>query len=161
VPIQEVYANELLNLDVAQKSLLPSNEALLRLEKAYFGKAGFEKTFASLGLVIFYISGTNNGLKAAVGLARVTFAGKRPASGVKEELSRLGVLDAGKLASLTDKTGNIALFTFDNFVRFPSMVTYQELKKMNCVSGANLVSSQKLNYEQLAKIVDAGFGKSI
>jgi GNAT superfamily N-acetyltransferase len=161
VPIQEVYANELLNLDVAQKSLLPGNEALLRLEKAYFGTAGFEKTFTSLGLVIFYISGTNKGLKAAVGLARVTFAGKRPASGVKEELSRLGVLDADKLARLTDKTGNIALFTFDNFVRFPSMVTYQELKKMNCVSGANLVSSQKLNYEQLVKIVDAGFGKSI
>lgn len=161
VPIQEVYANELLNLDVAQKSLLPSNEALLRLEKAYFGKAGFEKSFTSLGLVIFYISGANNGLKAAIGLARVTFAGKRPASGIKEELSRLGVLDAEKLASLTDKTGNIALFTFDNFVRFPRMITYQELKKMNCVGATNLVSSQKLNYEQLVKIVDAGFSKSI
>lgn len=165
VPIQETYANELLNLDSPQKSLLLSKEALLRIERAYFGKAGFEKSFSSLGLVVFYISGSRNGKgsstgrKAAVGIARVTFAGKRPASGIKEELGRLGVLESAKLASLADKTGNLSFFTFDNFVLFPQEVTYLKLKKMNCISGANLVTSQKLTYEQLLKIVEAGFTK--
>lgn len=165
VPIQETYANELLNLDSPQKSLLLSKEALLRIERAYFGKAGFEKSFASLGLVVFYISGSRNGKgsstgrKAAVGIARVTFAGKRPASGIKEELGRLGVLESDKLASLADKTGNLSFFTFDNFVLFPQEVSYLKLKRMNCISGANLVTSQKLTYEQLLKIVEAGFNK--
>ncbi|MBI3533483.1 MAG: GNAT family N-acetyltransferase [Burkholderiales bacterium] len=159
VPIREGYAQELLQLAVAQMSLLPTKEAQLRIERAYFGKSGFEKAFERDGLVVFYISGHGVRGMTAVGVARITYAGKVSVVKARTELMRYGVLELSTLEESVDKNGNIGVFTFDNFTPFEVPISYNDLCRLGCVGGANLVTAQKLTGNQLQKIIQAGFKK--
>jgi predicted nucleic acid-binding protein/GNAT superfamily N-acetyltransferase len=157
VPIREPFAQELFQLPVSQIPLLPGKEAQLRIERAYFGKSGFEKAFARDGLVIFYVSGSDNGRKAAVGIARVTFAGKVSLEKAKHEFLRHGVLEHQTLEAVASKEAAVGMFSFDSFFPFSAPVPYGELLRLKCIGGANLVTAQKLTYSQVLKIVEAGF----
>lgn len=157
VPIREAYAHELLQLPITQMSLLPSKEAQLRIERAYFGKPGFEKAFARDGLVVFYVSGQGQRGKEAVGVARVTYAGKVPVIKAKQEFFRYGVLEQQTLEEIVNKDGLVGMFTFDSFTPFSSRVSYDDLLRMDCIGGANLITAQKLSDSQLLKVIQAGF----
>ncbi len=159
VPIRENYAEELLQLPVAQMSLLPCKEAQLRIERAYFGKSGFEKAFERDALVVFYVSGDGARGKNAVGVARITYAGKVSVVKAQTELMRYGVLESQTLEKNVDKNGNVGVFTFDSFTPFEVLVSYADLRRLDCVGGANLVTSQKLTADQLRKIIQAGLRK--
>jgi hypothetical protein len=158
VPIKESYATALLNLEKAQRDLLPGKEAPLRIERAYFGsKPGFEKMFEREGIVIFYVSGANRGPKEAIGAARVTYSGKVSRAKAQLEYGRLGVLEESQYVRMVNSNDEIGLFTFDGFTKFPRPVAYEKMKALGCIGGANLVSAQRLKYDQLLKIIDAGF----
>jgi GNAT superfamily N-acetyltransferase/predicted nucleic acid-binding protein len=158
VPIWESHAVELLSLERRQLDLLPGTEAQLHIERAYFGKVGFERSFARDGIVIFYVSGTRGGRKAAVGLARITYAAKIPEVKARTEFGRYGVLDSQIIEEMASASGEIGVFGFDSVHLFRTEISYERLRSMGCIGGANLVTVQKLTESQLERIVEAGFG---
>ncbi|MDQ3060138.1 MAG: GNAT family N-acetyltransferase [Pseudomonadota bacterium] len=157
VPIRESYAENLLKITKAQISLLPSKEAQLRIERAYFGKSGLGKMLNPLGIAVFYVSGNGGGPKEAVGLARITYSGKISGVSAQSEYSRLGVLEDRTLNEISDKNGKVGIFTFDSFVKFDRPISFNTLKKLDCISGANLITTQRIKFDQLTRIVKAGF----
>lgn len=159
VPIREVHAVELLSLERQQLGLLPGKEAQLHIERAYFGKAGFERAFARDGIVIFYVSGAEGGRKAAVGLARVTYAAKIPTVKARTEFGRYGVLETQNMEEMASTAGELGVFGFDSIHLFRNEISYEKLCAMGCVGGANLVTAQKLTEAQVARIVEAGFAR--
>lgn len=156
VPIREQFAEELLQLPRAQLPLLPGREVQLRIERAYFGRPGFEKAFVKDGIVVFYVSGAAKGRMAAVGAARVTFSGRVPLDKAHREFLRYGVLENQMLKTMTSADGLVGMFSFDSFFPFVREVPYAELSAMGSIGGANLVTAQKLTDAQLLDVLKAG-----
>jgi GNAT superfamily N-acetyltransferase/predicted nucleic acid-binding protein len=161
VPIRETYAGGLIGLNPAQLSFLPSPEAFLRLEKAYFMAPGRHQLFVKGTLIIFYVSGANRGRKEAIGVARTTFADTIAVEQAKISLARQGVLPENDLRERAGKSGKLTAFTFDNFLAFPNPVPYSTLKDLNCIGAANLVTAEKLSFQKVEKILSKAFSKSI
>ena len=158
VPIKEQYANELLPPTQRQGSLLPSKEAILRLERAYFSKAPKGKLPSRGAIVIFYISQTR---KEAVAAARVTFADPLTTTQAVLNLHRQGVLAEEEIHRMSNRKGEVSVFTFDNLILFPGNVSFQKLKQMGCIGEANLVTMQRLSHESLHRIIDQAFSEKI
>lgn len=157
VPIQERYASELLHSTARQLTLLPSREATLHVERAYFMKSQTRSLFSRGAIVLFYVSGANGGRQQAVGLGRVTFYGILTTAQAILMLSRQGVLEQEELERIAGAKGTVSVFTFDNFIPFDQSISYRELKAMGCIGGANLVTSQALTNDALGNIVAHGF----
>ncbi len=158
VPIKEAYAAQLLPAAARQQSLFPSREALLYLEKAYFSGSATKGTFLTGTPVVFYVSGAERGRQEAIGLARVTFTDQMTVTQAKINLARQGVLSEEELSAFAGPSGKLTAFTFDNFVTFPTQVSFHQLKQLGCVSGANLVTAQRLPHQGFLKLVDVAFG---
>ena len=156
VPIKEQYANELLPLTQRQGSLLPVKETILRLERAYFSRAPKGKLPSRGTIVVFYISETR---KEAVAAARVTFAGPLTTTQAVLNLHRQGVLAEEEIHQMSNRKGEVSVFTFDNLVLFPRSVNFHRLKQMGCVDEANLVTMQGLSHESLHRIIDQAFAE--
>ena len=160
VPIREAYAGGLIGLNSAQLSFLPSPEAFLRLEKAYFLASGRHQLFTRGTLVIFYVSGASGGRKQAIGVARTTFTDTITVEQAKISLARQGVLPEKDLRDRAGTSGKLTAFTFDNFLVFPSPVPYSTLKDLNCIGAANLVTAERLSSQKVEKILSKAFSKS-
>src|SRR6185437_13861877 len=161
VPIREAYAKSLIGLHSPQLDLLPSPEALLRLEKAYFLAPGRDQLFVRGTLIIFYVSGADGGRKQAIGIARTTFSDTITVEQALSSLVRQGVLPEKDLRARAGASGMLTAFTFDNFLAFPNPVAYSVLKQMNCVSASNLVSAERLSFHQLEKILPRAFEEAV
>ena len=159
VPIREAYAGGLIGLNSSQLSFLPSPEAFLRLEKAYFLASGRHQLFVRGTLVIFYVSGANGGRKQAIGVARTTFSDTITVEQAKISLARQGVLPEKDLRERAGRSGKLTAFTFDNFLAFPNPVPYSTLKDLNCIGAANLVTAEKLSFQKVEKILSQAFSK--
>jgi hypothetical protein len=157
VPIREAYARSLIGLHAPQLELLPSPEALLRLEKAYFLTPGRDHLFVRGTLIIFYVSGAGGGRKQAIGIARTTFSDTITVEQALLSLVRQGVLPETELRERAGVSGRLTAVTFDNFLAFPNPVSYSALKQLRCISGANLVTAEKLSFRQLEKILSRAF----
>jgi GNAT superfamily N-acetyltransferase/predicted nucleic acid-binding protein len=160
VPIQEVFAKELLQMPETQLPLLPGKEAQLRIERAYFGSVGFEKAFEKDGLAVFYVSGAGGGRKEAIGLARVTSVGRITLERASTEFFRYGVLEDHLLSNLANNEGLLGMLTFNNFLFFKSPIKYSDLIANHFVNGANLVTAQRIDSNQLIKLIELGFPRA-
>ncbi|HEY3566581.1 MAG TPA: GNAT family N-acetyltransferase [Thermoanaerobaculia bacterium] len=156
IPIRQRFAEDLLGSVGSQMSFLPGKEALLRVEKAYFRSPQGSDALCKGTPVVFYISGHGRGLKQAIGCARITSSAVVPIDDALVQYSRQGVLGRRELEAISKK-GKIHVFTFDNWLRFPQPLEYGSLKDLNCIGAANLVTVQRLDHEQLLKILSAGF----
>lgn len=153
LPIASAYAENLL---ARADDLLPfalPEEALLRVEKAYFRKPTHTKTF-SVGMPIaFYESGLKG--RGVIGCARIASVEVTNADNALKLYRKYGVLDKRALVGQTDKNGNVQIIIFDNFKVFQRPVSMKRLKDLGCAR-ANLVSPEKLSHEQLFSIVHEG-----
>lgn len=153
VPIRDKLASVLLPSMTIQRPLF-SKEAILHIERAYFGSSSAIRNLERGDLVVFYVSGADGGRAEAVGIARITSA--QAASPVKLELEllRQGVLEQDDLGRMARKDGSVSYFTFDSFIPFPCPVPFRELKRLRCVGGANLVTTQPLLYGRLVTLCE-------
>lgn len=152
-PIREDYAEELMGEVSPQKSFLPAQEAILRVEKAYFRSPRRASIVTKGSPLVFYVSGPRG---RAVGRARITSSAVLPVGDVVRQYERQGVLSSERLASLADAKGRVHVFTFDNFSQFPRPVTFKELQTLDC-SPANLITIAPLGAEQLRSLMVAGY----
>jgi GNAT superfamily N-acetyltransferase/predicted nucleic acid-binding protein len=159
VPIQEQYASQLIETIARQRTFLPSKEAALLLERAYFMSPSARSTLQRGALVIFYVSGKGGGRKEAIGVGRITFCDVVSTEQALLTLSRQGVLEKSELESKSDSKGRLGVFTFDNFLQFDVPLPYKTLLAMGCIGGANLVTAQRLSTELSQKVFAAAFNR--
>ncbi len=157
VPIRREFAKNLILDSVGQLDWLPSEAALLRIEKAYFMKPGRQKLFEKGGIVIFYESVSGGGIGHAIGVARITYSGVITVEQALVLLSRQGVLSKEELVQRSNSQGFVLAFTFDNFMAFPNPVDYKFLKANNYISGANLVTVEGIMYTHTVEILKKAF----
>lgn len=153
-PIRPRFAQELFQEVDAQQGLFPSSEALLHVEKAYFRSPLNTKLFDRGLPILFYLSGG----QGIIGSARITYSEVLPVGKVGVALSRQGVLSDQDLTRIADKSGNIHVFTFDNFSLFPNRVPFGFLRDNRLISGANLVTVEPLSHDRIFRIYKRGFG---
>lgn len=156
IPIRKAYAEDLLNYETAQQSLLSSPEASLRPERAYYLSPGRESIFLLGAIAFFYVSGTGGGPKEVVCMSRITSSKKM---GIDEAISttRFGVVDQTQLNKISNNDGNVVVVTFDQITHFPNPVSYKTLKDSNIIDGANLVTSQKISMNHAITIIEHGY----
>ena len=156
VPIQPGYAAQLLPPTVKQPSLLPGREAALRLERAYFFRAGRHDLVSRGTIIVFYLSDPR---MAAAAVARATFSATVSKEEAVATLSRQGVLSPDDIETRADNRGQVTAFTFDSLTGIPCPVPYSELKRLDCVGPANYVAAEAISPDQLLRILLAGFGE--
>jgi GNAT superfamily N-acetyltransferase len=152
VPIRDKQASELLPMVQIQCSLF-GKEALVHIERAYFGSLAAKNTFVRGGLVIFYVSGAERGRGEAVGIGRITSVGSGSPTQLHLDLLRQGVLSVDDLSRMSRKSNAIHYFTFDAFKKFERGVPFKELKEIGCVGPANLITSQPLEFDKLVMLL--------
>jgi len=154
IPIHPAFASNLLS---RAEDLLPfamEEEALLRLEKAYFRKPTQTKMFTPGAPIAFYESGSGRGV---IGCARITSTSVTSCDNAIKLHRKHGVLRADELSSYADKHGDVQVITFDNFKPFVRPVTMKRLQELGAAK-ANLVGPEVLPYSQLFRIVHEGLG---
>lgn len=156
VPIREIYANGLIGNVTNQLSLLSSHDKVLLLEKAYFRSSSKSMLFDKGGIIAFYVSGRNS-IQEIIGFARITYSDVIGISEAAVKVDRQGVLSHEELAKLTDKSGNLHVFTFDNFLEFDHRVSFGRAKRRGLISNANLVSPEKIGPEKLKILIGEAF----
>jgi len=155
VPIKKVYVDRLLDGSKRQLSLLPSNEALMHVEKAYFKSPRNVKLFTRGDLLLFYVSGKDGG-QEIIGHGRVTSSCVMDVASAILKLQRQGAVEEQGLHEIADSDKNIHVITFDNFVFFNNPIPYEYLKRHNMISGANLVTAERINSTILTNIINKG-----
>ena len=156
VPVRPSYAEQLLPPTVTQSSLLPDREAALRLERAYFFRAGRHGLLPRGTIVVFYLSEPR---MEAAAVARATFSATLSKEEAVATLSRQGVLTSADIEARADAEGRVTAFTFDSLTGIPRPVSYSDLKRLDCVGPANYVAAEPISHDQLLRIVSAGLGE--
>ena len=155
VPIKKHYIEMLLDAPMRQLNLLPENEALFHVEKAYFKSKRNSQLITPGQLIFFYVSGSE-GDKAVIGHGRVTSSRVMEVESAILKLKRQGALDEAGLREIADADGNIHAITFDNIKFIESPVPFSFLKQNNYISGANLITAEKISYQALTAIIKEG-----
>lgn len=152
VPIREEFSHLLVSK--SQGSLLPAEQATIRAERAYFAHKRSVANIKKGDIVVFYESGRKRGNKQAIGLCRVTASGVFPTDMALVNFKAQGVYPEHEIKKLGEEVG---VFSFDNFKKFGNPIPYRKLVKMECVTRANLVTSQRVDHTQLKRIIEEGF----
>jgi len=158
IPIKIQYAEKLLPeiYDSSYFRIETQREELLHIERAYFRKPSKVGYFKEGEPIIFYVSGEEFGAKQAVGMARITYSAILPIEEIEIRLSRQGVLSKEELED--NATNNqVHVFTFDNYIKFPSNVSFRNLKKWGCVSEANLITAEEVSSQGTQKLIQHAF----
>jgi len=155
VPIKKQYVERLLAESKRQLSLLPSSEALLHVEKSYFRSTRNTAIFRRGDLILFYVSGKEGG-QEIIGHGRITSSAIMDVESAILKLKRQGALEKDGFKDIADKDGNVHAITFDNFVFFGSPIPYEYLKRHNMISGANLVTAERVSFKTLNNIINKG-----
>ena len=153
ISIAPAYAEKLLS---RSEGLLPfalPEEALLRVEKVYFRKPSHTKMLSAGTPITFYESGPKG--RGVIGCARIVSVEVTTFDNALKLYRRHGVLDAKELVGQVDKNGNVQIIIFDNFKVFERPVTLKRLRELGCAK-ADMVSPEKLSYDQLFSIVHEG-----
>lgn len=124
------------------------------LEKAYFRTPNKSSYFSKGSIVAFYVSQT---IKELIGFARVTYSEVIHIEKALTKFKRQGVLSKEELSKAADKKGMLHVFTFDNFFEFNNRISFSRAKKMGLISGANLVSVEKIDHVCLKKLISEAF----
>jgi hypothetical protein len=134
---------------------LPRQEALLRVEKAYFRSASRVGIFAKGMPVVFYVSGEGNG---AIASARITSSKTLAPDEAAFTYTRQGVLSKEDLRGLAKGRAHIHAFTFDNLIPFKRKIGFRRLRDLSCVSGAGMVTAEPLSHASLEALMAEGAG---
>ena len=156
VPIRENYANGLIGNLTNQLSLLSSHDKALLLEKAYFRSSTKTSLFSKGELIAFYVSGKNS-IQEMIGFARITYSDVITIDEATIKVDRQGVLTHNELASYTDNSGMLHVFTFDNFFEFDSRISFKKAKSLGLISSANLVSPERIGPDKLKILIGEAF----
>jgi hypothetical protein len=159
VPIRDKLASVLLPSVEVQSSLF-GKEALVHIERAYFGKLSAKDSFHRGALAVFYVSGADGGRGEAVGIARITSIGSGSPQQLHLDLVRQGVLSIGELTRMA-KSNRVSYFTFDSYRASDSPVPYKKLKQLGCIGPANLITSQSLPFDKLLELLTCVSRKSV
>ena len=157
VPIRKEFAGDLIGPIGLQLDFLPSKEAIIRVEKAYYRKPRKQGFIKATAPIIFYVSGRGGGPKCAIGCGRITHEAVLPLDEVSLLYRRQGVLERGQLEQLSNTRDEIQVIIFDNFKPFPAPISLDELRVIKCISRANLVTAEQLNWSKISKICIEGF----
>lgn len=156
LPIKEPYANDLLGNMTLQRSLLPSKNTSLLLEKAYFRKPSKASYFKKGNLIAFYVSG-NNSSQEIVGIARITYTDILTLDQVNLKIHRQGVLSKEELNTMLNKNGKLHVLTFDNFKEFPQKISFKKARELKLISAANLVTVEKIPFTKLKILLETAY----
>jgi predicted nucleic acid-binding protein/ribosomal protein S18 acetylase RimI-like enzyme len=154
IPIRRSFAEELFGA-TKQLSLIDAPQAVLLRERAYFGHPRMLKVVTPGMPILFYESSQNGGRSCVFAIARATRTDTLIKQLAKDEGMRRGVLDKKQLKMMT-KAEATAVVHFDNIMLLRRPVPYSFLLQNNCVSGANLVTTQSVSSDQLKTIVREG-----
>jgi predicted transcriptional regulator len=154
LPIHPAFASELLSRPDDMLPFPVGEEALLRLEKAYFRKPTHSKSMSAGMPVAFYESQSGRGV---IGCARITSLRITDCENALKLYRNHGVLREAELANYADKQGRVQVITFDSFKPFSRPVPMKRLQELGCAK-ANLVGPEILKDEQLCRIVQEGMG---
>ncbi len=152
VPITRSFAADLLGTD-DQYSLLELPEAQFLTRRTYFNTTRAARAMIRGSAVAFYESFGGGGRGAVVAIGRVVDVTSIPAVNAPETLQRGAVVeDVGSLS----KSSRVLATTFDNLVALKKPVSFETLRRIGCVTGANFASATPISDEHLTAIVDAG-----
>lgn len=156
LPIKAKFAKQLLGVD-SQADMFAAKEALLSVEKLYVRSKQRSSYFDKGCIVVFYVSKEKRMWGEAIGFARITYSEVINTTDVAIKLSRQGVLTEEDLEEISDDKGMVHAVTFDNFNVFDTPIPFSELKESGVVSGANLVTVEKVSWQQISRIFCSGF----
>lgn len=156
VPIQENYANGLIGNTRKQRSLLSSHEKALLLEKAYFRSSRNASIFKKGGIVAFFVSGRKS-IQEIIGFARITYSDIISVSEAAVKVDRQGVLSRDELMKISDRSGRVHVFTFDNFLEYDRRIPFKQGKNLDLISNANLVAPERIDFRKLKVLIREAF----
>jgi len=155
VPIKRTFAEELLG--ARQATALPVQPARIRTERVYFRKAA--KLDVGVGLpIIFRESAKERGSGSAIGCARLTLNEILDTDVAKQKYRRQGVVDLNRY-EVVGATNKVGVIGFDNFQEFPVPVSFQKLKELGAVSGAQNITAECASDDVVRNIIRLGFGR--
>ena len=106
-------------------------------------------------MLLFYESTRERGMGAIIAIARILHAYLTAKDLIDQADLNPSVLDAGVL----DTIGRSPIKTvtvFDNVILFPQPVPLSILRQIGCGDANSLISTQRINAEQLRTILAAG-----
>ena len=152
--IAPAYAENLLSRADDKLPFALPEEALLRIEKAYYRNPKNSHLFEIGMPIVFYESGKGRGV---IGCARIVSSSVVSCDNALKLYKRYGVLNSKELAGYANRNGEIQVITFDNFKVFPNPVSLKRLVELGNAK-ANLVGPERLSFEQLNAIAHDGLG---
>jgi hypothetical protein len=153
VPITRTFAADLLGTD-QQYSFLEVPEAHFLSRRTYFNTTRAARAMIRGSAIAFYESRSGGGRGAIVAIARIVDVTSIPVSSTPEALQRGAVVE--DIEALT-KSSRVLATTFDNLLVLRKPVSFEMLRVIGCVTGANFVSATPISTKHLIAIVDAGY----
>jgi predicted nucleic acid-binding protein/GNAT superfamily N-acetyltransferase len=153
VPITRTFAADLLGTD-DQYSFLEVPEAHFLTRRTYFNTTRAARAMIRGAAIAFYESRKGGGRGAVVAVARIVDVTSIPIDSTPEALQRGAVVE--DIGALT-KSSRVLATTFDNLVALKNPVSFETLRQIGCVTGANFVSATPISAKHLTAIVDAGY----
>lgn len=160
VPIGRAYADELLGTATqANFAFIPNKSAAFVSIRGYVNSPRTSAMMRTGSPMIFYESKrSGNGRGAAVAVARILNSVVVKKSLLNPKTDRRLVVESVEDFSSSD---DVLLTVFDSLMALPNPVSFDVLKSLDAVGGANLVSAASLTSNKIASILNLGwsFGK--
>lgn len=155
-PIQRCYAEHLLGSS-PQESLLPSSRASLFQNRHYLSANRTLKYFKPGTLILFYESSKGGGCCAIVAIARVCQAYHKQIEDFGADDFEQSVLTRANMGAIgTTKTKTVTVF--DNIFVLPHPVPLATLRRLECGTENQLISTNPISAAQLQGILHEAFG---
>jgi GNAT superfamily N-acetyltransferase/predicted nucleic acid-binding protein len=154
-PIECTYANNLLGTNPQSTFAFVANrDAAFLSRRAYVNSPRTTHIMRPETPILFYESKRSGGRGAVIAVARIVDAVVTKKGDIPSDRQRRLVVDNVDGFSATD---DVLVTTFDNLLALPSPVPFKELKKIDAIGGANLVSAVSLTSEKITKILTQGW----
>ena len=153
-PVRRKFSAQLL-AHLPQKSLLPQARASLFQAKHYLSDPRTLKHFKRGHLLLFYESTRERGMGAIIAIARILHAYLTAKDAIDQADLDPSVLDADVLNTI-GRSPIKTVTVFDNVMLFPQPVPLSILRQIGCGEANSLISTQRINAEQLRTILAAG-----
>lgn len=153
-PIERRFAEPLLGHS-PQASLLPAVSANLHIERHFLCGPNAIKHLKRGSLMLFYESGTGNGLQAIVAIGRITQSYLKRRDEVDISILEKSVLTS---SSLTDLGSSLtkAVAVIDNIFLLPHPVPLAFLRGIGCGDPNHLITTHPITDQQLQAILTEG-----
>ena len=154
-PIECAFANDLLGTNLQSTFAFVANrDAAFLSRRAYVNSPRTAHIMRPETPILFYESKRSGGRGAVIAVARILDAVVTKKGDIPSDRQRRLVVDNIDDFSATD---DVLVTTFDNLFALPSPVPFKELKKIDAIGGANLVSAVSLTSEKITKILTQGW----